>query len=167
MQQLWKDNQKSLLTYLAIANTGIRGIVKFSNGELAKYITVKFDSREPFFKTNKYGEYFRILLPGTYQLELMFNCVSIYKTQVTISGANGGLLELNITLSDENYQTYKTLSNSLNRYSQFCTSSKAPVSCSTANSFTSLSSSTNISSKFTISKLFLITILIKFVYISF
>lgn len=95
LPQIWLDNKKSLIEYLKKANTGIRGIIKYANGKPAEHITVKFDAREPFFKTNKNGEYYRILLDGNYKMTLMMNCDVVYEADVTIKN---GLLVKNITL---------------------------------------------------------------------
>jgi hypothetical protein len=128
LNSIWLENQRSLIEYLKIANRGIRGVIKFTNGQLAVNLTVKFGTREPYFKTNKYGEYYRILLPGTYKLDLMLNCTQLYSTQVIIP-AGTGLVELNITLSNTHFTFYSRVSKSLNKYGLFCSVSKQPVSC--------------------------------------
>ncbi|CAF1040907.1 unnamed protein product [Brachionus calyciflorus] len=80
-------------------------------------MTIKIDSREPYFKTNKNGEYYRILLPGTYNLTVMLNCTIALETKITIPSASK-LLLFNITLSLENYQKY--LNSQLNKNGVFC-----------------------------------------------
>ena len=99
LYQIWLQNKNSLLVYLKLANRGVRGLVFYSNGQPAANVTVKIDSREPYFKTNANGEYYRILNPGTYTLTLMFNCDPIYSTPLTIGSA--GLLIFNITLTTD------------------------------------------------------------------
>ena len=136
------------MEYIKQANTGVRGIIQFENKQPAAFVTVKIDSREPFFKTNENGEYYRILLPGTYQLYLLYNCQQVYATNFTISSQTK-LLELNITLSNNLFNTYNNYN--LNKYSVFCTSNKQPASCSnnyvTKNSKTSIPSTTSTTSK--------------------
>ena len=96
LRNIWLDNRKALVEYMKLANTGVRGVVTYQNGLPAKNITGKIDSREPYFKTNKNGEYYRILLPGKYNLTLMLNCTTtVYQTSVTIANS---LVVLNITL---------------------------------------------------------------------
>jgi hypothetical protein len=124
LSKIWQENRHSLIEYLKKSNTGVKGIINFSNGQLAQNLTVKIDSRRPYFKTNKNGEFYRILLPGTYQLELLINCTSIYKTTFKITFLNE-LVELNITLSSNAYIFYENLINStlspiLNKYAIFC-----------------------------------------------
>lgn len=128
LYSIWLQNQRSLIEYLKNANRGIRGIVKFANGQLAVNLTVKINLREPYFKTNKYGEYYRILLPGTYQLDLMLNCTKIYSTRVIVP-TSPGLVQFNITLSNTLYTSYSLVSKNLNKYGLFCSISKAPASC--------------------------------------
>jgi hypothetical protein len=106
----------------------VRGIIKFDNNQPAAYVTVKIGSREPYFKTNENGEFYRILLPGTYQLSILYNCQEVYTTNFSVSK----LLEFNITLTSnlfDIYNTYKT-NNSLNKYAAFCSPNKKPAACS-------------------------------------
>ena len=113
----WNENKKSLVEYLKNANNGIRGVVQYSNGIPAKYLSLQFGSREPIFKTNEFGEYYRILLPGTYQIKVMLNCDVVYQTSVQIPN-NERLLIFNISLTQNifNLSQFYTL----NRYSIFC-----------------------------------------------
>jgi hypothetical protein len=117
LQQNWLENQKSLIDYLKFANTGVRGVIMFANGLPAQYLTVNVSSRQPFFKTNRFGEYYRILLPGVYKLTLMFNCDSFYETTIEIAAASR-LQVLNITLDNNAYTSYQNYK--LNRYGLFC-----------------------------------------------
>lgn len=120
LQTIWNQNKKALVDYLKYANKGVRGIIRFENGLPAANITVKIDSRSPFFKTNNNGEYYRILLPGTYKLSLALNCDDFYETNITIpNGASS--ITLNITLSDSVYRAYQK-TKGLNRFSVFCDS---------------------------------------------
>ena len=124
-----------------LANTGVRGLVTFSNGIIAKYLTVKINSREPYFKTNELGEYYRILLPGNYNLSLMLNCTIIYTKTITVPSS--GLLLFNITLSNDNYQAYQSGLNGLNRYGLYCTTGQGPISCSRNDILSSLTNSSS------------------------
>ena len=143
----WLENRGSLIEYLKYANRGVRGIVKFANGSLkAENITVKIDSREPYFKTNKNGEYYRILLPGTYNLTLMLNCFPIYSTKIVIP--SDGLLQFDIELGNDIYKMFlnylQVFKYNLNRYGIFCSKDKQPVSCSINNSTITKSAIRNI-----------------------
>ncbi len=125
IEKNWLENKNSLIEYLKIANTGIRGFITYKNGVPAKFVSVAIDSREPLFKTNENGEYYRILLPGNYSLHVSINCGShIYHTSFELKT---NLLEMNITLWVNESQEH---SHHLNRYPIFCETNPAPK-CST------------------------------------
>ena len=117
LKKLWLLNQKSLIEYLKLANTGVRGIVKFEDGTKAKYVTIQIDQRQPYFKTNKDGEYYRILLPGAYNVSVAFECMNVFQAQIAIP-SDTRLLEFNIVLTIEWLAVYKTTS--MNKFAKFC-----------------------------------------------
>lgn len=87
-------------------------------------LTIKIDSREPYFKTNKFGEYYRILLPGSYSLSVMYDCTCVYQTTINIP-SDKQILELNITLPFT--KSKFSGSYTLNKYPVFC--GKQLVNC--------------------------------------
>jgi hypothetical protein len=118
----------------------------YSDGQLAQNLTVKIDSREPYFKTNKFGEYYRILLPGTYKLELLVNCDPIYETVITITESEA-LVTHNVMLKfDQKNLTYHHDISELNRFGQFCSTEKNLVNCSLDYTFLVLDSLHNYNS---------------------
>jgi hypothetical protein len=127
----WVQNRLLLINYLKNANKGVRGLVRYADGEPAVNLTVRIDSREPYFKTNKHGEYYRILLPGDYQLELLIGCDSVYMANITVNETNHGLLQHNVYL----LQTKSNFSllfdfTQMNRFSQFCSNQRDANNCS-------------------------------------
>ncbi len=116
LRQIWLDNKKSLIEYLKLANTGLRGIIKYENGEVAQNVSIQINEREPIFKTNVNGEYYRLLTPGCYTLNIMFNCDTIYKTTININESS--LLVLNITLPNSSWEMSQKFE--LNKYPVFC-----------------------------------------------
>ena len=133
MQQLWLDNQPALLSYLMLANTGVRGRVTNAQGTPLANLTVRIDAREPFFKTSTAGEFYRLLLPGTYELSLALTCDAstvLYKTQIEVPAASR-LLQLDtIVLDASAYAAYVNALATLDKYPTFCASSLRPPSCS-------------------------------------
>ena len=129
MQQLWLDNQPALLSYLMLANTGVRGRVTNAQGTPLANLTVRIDAREPFFKTSTAGEFYRLLLPGTYELSLALTCnlsTVLYKTQIDVPGASR-LLQLDtIVLDTSAYAAYVDALDTLDKYPSFCTSTLQP-----------------------------------------
>jgi hypothetical protein len=157
LAKIWQENKQPLIEYLKLANTGLRGLITYSNGKPAKFLSVQIDSREPIFKTNERGEYYRLLTSGSYKLSLLFNCELIYETTIQIS--NNSLLVLNITLPMRVYkQSIKNYENSLDKYPIFCKSASNIPSCSNAEfkqiikskQFTTISSAYSSSSRTTV-----------------
>ncbi len=109
-----------MIEYLKMAHTGVKGVVKFQDGSRVKHVTVKVDSREPFQKTDRNGEYYKILLPGKYNLRVAFGCEDIYQTTIEVPSA-ARLLEFNITIHNRHINKYRAMS--LNQYGVFCSSS--------------------------------------------
>ncbi len=116
LHQIWLDNKKSLVEYLKLANTGLRGIIKYENGQAAQNVSIQINQREPIFKTNVNGEYYKLLMSGSYTLNIMFNCETIYKTTIEIKDAS--LLVLNITLPNSSWEMSQRFA--LSKYPVFC-----------------------------------------------
>ena len=127
LSSIWQQNQKSLIEYLKLANTGVRGVVYFQNGIAASYLTVKIDTREPFFKTSQNGEFYRILLPGAYSLSLWLNCDTQVYQKIIYINPSLNITVHNITLTTDIYIKWNMAN--LNKYSEFCTASKQPKNC--------------------------------------
>lgn len=107
-----------MISYLKAANTGVKGVVKFEDGTIAKYVTIKIDNRQPFFKTNEDGEFYRILLPGTYNLTVAFNCLGVYSTKIVVTNTASTQVDIQLPSSFKSYYSTSTL----NRYGVFCDS---------------------------------------------
>ncbi|CAN8016801.1 unnamed protein product [Ixodes persulcatus] len=67
---LWGENKQSLLALLGEAQRGIRGIVTDEENNPVVKASLKISKRRIGFKTTSRGEYWRILRPGSYTLEV-------------------------------------------------------------------------------------------------
>lgn len=86
----WDDNRDSMLAYLAWVHRGVRGVVTDAdtNAPVFAYITV-VGNPQPVFPDMAHGDYYRILLPGTYDLKFEavgYDSVTVEDVVVT-SGA--------------------------------------------------------------------------------
>jgi len=70
LRKYWDDNQLSLIKFLAEAHRGVQGFVTDGNGLPVERATLKIKGRDVGFQTTRYGEFWRILLPGIYKLEV-------------------------------------------------------------------------------------------------
>ncbi|XP_064619755.1 carboxypeptidase D-like isoform X2 [Lineus longissimus] len=66
----WALNRDAMIEYLRAASAGIRGFVRDRDNNPIKGASVKVDGRIHDYKTTKDGEYWRLLLPGTYLIEV-------------------------------------------------------------------------------------------------
>lgn len=65
----WARNKRSLIEYMKLVHRGIKGVVKDSNGYPIPdaEVVVGGYERKPIRTTNR-GEYWRLLLPGIYDV---------------------------------------------------------------------------------------------------
>lgn len=61
---------QALVKFLAEAHRGIHGFVMDEHGNPVEKASLKIKQRDVGFQTTKYGEFWRILLPGMYKLEV-------------------------------------------------------------------------------------------------
>ncbi|CAK9820339.1 Carboxypeptidase M [Anthophora quadrimaculata] len=73
LQFYWEENRVALIKFLAEVHRGVRGFVVDENGNPIERASIKVKSRDVSFLTTKYGEFWRILLPGVYKLEIYAN----------------------------------------------------------------------------------------------
>lgn len=64
LRKYWEDNQLSLIKFLAEAHRGVQGFVTDGNGLPVERASLKIKGRDVGFQTTRYGEFWRVLLPG-------------------------------------------------------------------------------------------------------
>ncbi|KAK5929289.1 hypothetical protein CgunFtcFv8_010529 [Champsocephalus gunnari] len=99
LQQEWDLNRESLLAYIAQVHIGVRGFVKEAiNGTALANVSIVVASIRHNLTTGEYGEYYRLLLPGTYNITAVapgFTPMTVNSVQVV----EGKATELNFTLA--------------------------------------------------------------------
>lgn len=71
IKKFWNDNRNALLTYALLSMQGVKGIVKDKeNGKGISNATMHILGRSIKFRTSKHGEFWRILLPGNYTMQI-------------------------------------------------------------------------------------------------
>lgn len=58
------------MRYLGEVHRGVRGFVKDERNAPVEGASLKIKGRDVGFQTTKYGEYWRVLLPGRYAIEV-------------------------------------------------------------------------------------------------
>lgn len=59
-----------MIKFLAEAHRGVQGFVFDNNNSPIERASLKIKGRDVGFQTTKHGEFWRILLPGYYKLEV-------------------------------------------------------------------------------------------------
>lgn len=70
LPEYWEDNKLAMLKYLGEANRGVRGQVRDQFGNPIPNASVRIKDRNFGSKTTQLGEYWRILVPGLYTLQV-------------------------------------------------------------------------------------------------
>ena len=66
LQHEWENNEQALLSYVEAAQTGLRGIVMYSNGQPVEGAMVEVQGIDKHVKTTDRGEYWRLLYHRSY-----------------------------------------------------------------------------------------------------
>lgn len=64
----WRNNKESLLRFMEATHWGVKGLVKNEKGDAILDADVVVTSIDHNVTTSNKGEYWRLLLPGTYQM---------------------------------------------------------------------------------------------------
>jgi len=102
----WERNRESLLAYLEQVHRGVRGVVRNSGGEAVEgaVITVEQDSGllGKNVTTSSRGEFWRLLLPGTYTIRAEF--AACETAGITLASA-----PMQVTLTEERQVVERSL----------------------------------------------------------
>ena len=64
----WRKNKKSLVKYLQSVHMGIKGMVWDVNNNPVSGARIRVEGNDKLITTSEQGEYWRLLLPGTYRI---------------------------------------------------------------------------------------------------
>lgn len=70
LPQFWEQNKKALIAYLGEVHRGVRGLLLDPSGVAITNGKLKIKGRDFSFRLSKRGEFWRILLPGKYTLQV-------------------------------------------------------------------------------------------------
>lgn len=100
LPKFWEDNRASMLQFIGEAHRGVKGFVKDQNAVSIEGASMKVKGRDVGFQTTKEGEFWRILLPGIYTMEVFAEGFQPREVQFAVIEQNPTLL--NITLYSDN-----------------------------------------------------------------
>lgn len=106
LARFWDENRQSLLAYLGEVHKGVRGIVQDDQGTPVANASLRISNRRHNFKTSARGEYWRILRPGRYTLEV--SAPGLQKVEEDFTVLEEQVTVLNVTLKSLDGQAGKT-----------------------------------------------------------
>ncbi|XP_059169401.1 carboxypeptidase D-like [Physella acuta] len=98
----WNDNRNALLTYIEQTHMGVKGVVKTSDGTPIANAQVRVSGIDYTMNTSDLGEYWRLLIPGTYSISFSVEGYTTASTSVTVS--SGSPVVLNVTFDTSTKQ---------------------------------------------------------------
>lgn len=120
----WAYNRKSLLAYLRQANRGVRGVIRDVSGNIVPSAVLRIKGRKFTFRSTKRGEYWRVLLPGDYVLEIWGTGYIPTERQFTV--VEGKPTLLNVFLKpDVPYMERQVVASSANTGHNYSTKNKS------------------------------------------
>lgn len=94
LAEFWGQNKKALLSYIAEANKGVKGQILDVTGAPVTNARLKIKDREFYFQTSRRGEFWRILMPGSYTLLVTADGFEPIENEFTVYSKNVTVLEL-------------------------------------------------------------------------
>jgi carboxypeptidase D len=73
LPKYWNENRVALFNFVMEAHKGVKGFVFNQNGKPIKSAYIGIVGVEHFVKSTKWGDYWRLLLPGNYTMTVTAN----------------------------------------------------------------------------------------------
>ena len=102
LEDIWNENKRSLIEFMKQVHRGIKGFVHDSQGNPISGALIKLGNVEHTVKSVKDGDYWRIIAPGDYTLQVSAPHYQTYSHKVSVP--DEGAVVVNITL----YKTGET-----------------------------------------------------------
>lgn len=96
LEDIWNENKRSLIEFMKQVHRGIRGFVLDSQGRPISGAEVKMVGIQHTVKSVVDGDYWRIIAPGHYTLQVSASGYQTYSAEVTVPSA--GAVDVNVTL---------------------------------------------------------------------
>lgn len=86
----WEYNRAALLNYMAAALTGIRGEIKYGSEPLEVQVSIIDHEQDNswVFSSSDLGDYYRLCLPGVYDLEFSNDLFTKVVRQISVEPGN-------------------------------------------------------------------------------
>jgi len=85
LNKKWANNRNSMVKYLLKAHQGIKGHVKDTNGNVLSSAEILIENNDKVIKTTERGEFWRLLLPGTYVVKAKYENMESESMSVNVN----------------------------------------------------------------------------------
>ena len=96
LEDIWNQNRRSLIEFMKEVHRGIKGFVRDSEDNPISGAEIKLEKVEHTVKSVKDGDYWRLLAPGNYMLQVSAPGYQVYSRKVTVP--EEGAVVVNVTL---------------------------------------------------------------------
>uniref|UniRef100_A0A6P7FUX0 Carboxypeptidase D n=1 Tax=Diabrotica virgifera virgifera TaxID=50390 RepID=A0A6P7FUX0_DIAVI len=96
MPQYWLDNKEALLSYMEEVHKGVSGYVTSTIGNPIEHAEIIVEGIDHVVKSSKFGDYWRLLLPGKYNLTVAARGYESYTSEIVVP--ESGYVQYNATL---------------------------------------------------------------------
>ncbi|CAF1545877.1 unnamed protein product, partial [Rotaria sp. Silwood1] len=104
----WDYNRDAMIGHLLQAQRGVKGLILNEYSQPIPSTEIMINNRKPVVKVTSLGEFWRILLPGTYTLKVLYRGFQIHSREITIQNSLSPL-NLTIIISSSTYLPYMNM----------------------------------------------------------
>ncbi|CAH1800387.1 unnamed protein product [Owenia fusiformis] len=92
----WVENKDALVNYLMTAQMGVKGYVSQNNTDPVSNAKIYIDDRDRYVNSTRNGEYWKLVLPGTYKVKAQAD--GFRSSEQTVTVPESGPIVVNFTL---------------------------------------------------------------------
>lgn len=96
-ENYWNENILSMLQFIYQVHRGIKGLIRDKNGQLLSDANISIDNRKKIIKSTKYGDYFRLLMPGIYNITVTKESYQPETKVITVTNESVSIVNFNLT----------------------------------------------------------------------
>ena len=120
LSRYWMDNREALIKYIEQSHIGIKGLVASSIGTKIPNAAITVDNKGLVVYSGANGDYFRLLLPGKYNVTASANGYDSYTAEIVVPETGDKSVEYSFSLMRNDPQhwssgyDYRVLDNIIN-----------------------------------------------------
>ncbi len=96
LESIWDENRDSMIKYIEQVHEGVSGFVKTTNGDPIKDATIAVSGRDHTVRSATDGDYWRLLVPGTYTIQV--TALGYQPATATVTVPSNAGVKQNVTL---------------------------------------------------------------------